>query len=135
MALVPSILLTTISLLACRQERKPVDLLTDGWIEVLGDSIVDFGTYHSSQGDKKQANFVIKNTGSEAFVIQSINTGCGCTSASFRKEPVAPGDTAHITAFFNGTGLALGAFYKELRVTSNARSGLLHLGIKGNRLK
>lgn len=112
-----------------------MDLLTDGWIEVQGDSIADFGTYHTSEGEKKQATFVVRNVGSESFVIQHINTSCGCTSTSFRKEPVAPGDTAHITAYFDGTGLALGAFHKELSVTSNARSGLLRLGIKGNRLK
>lgn len=132
-ALVPSIFLTTISLISCQRKQAPTDLLSDAYIRVEGDSIADFGTYRVPHGEKRTARFVIKNVGTEHLVIQHIETTCGCTTAQFRKDPIAPGDTAHITVVYDGTGLAPGTFYKEISVTSNARSGLLKLGIKGNR--
>lgn len=135
MALVPSLLLTTISISSCRHRQAATDLLSEAYIRVEGDSIVDFGTYHASQGERKAARFVIRNVGTEPLVIQHINTGCGCTTATFPKAPVMPGDTAHIDAVYDGTGQAPGVFYKEITVTTNARSGLLRLGIKGDRQK
>lgn len=133
MAVVPSILLTIISLQSCQQKKEATDLLSDSYIEVEGDSVKDFGTYQASKGEQKLARFVIRNVGTDPLVIQHINTGCGCTTVSFRKSPIMPDDTTHIIVKFEGTGLAYGSFYKEISVTSNARSGLLRLAIKGTR--
>lgn len=135
MALVPSIFLTTISLYSCQRHKEATDLLSEAIIQIEGDSIKDFGTYHASLGEKKVAHFVIRNIGNDPLIIQHINTGCGCTTASFRKEPISPNDTAHIDAVYDGTGLAYGTFFKEISVTTNAKSGLLKLAIKGNRLQ
>lgn len=128
----PAVLLTLVLVSACKKKQS-ADLLTDAWIEVQGDSIKDFGTYSAAKGEKKVATFVVKNVGTDNLVIQHIRTECGCTTAAFRKEPVEPGDTAHITVLYDGSGYAPGTFFKELWVTTNARSGLLRLGIRGNK--
>lgn len=45
-------------------------------------------------GEPKTAPFTVKNTGTEAFVVESVKGGCGCTTVSAPpKGPIAPGDS------------------------------------------
>lgn len=77
----------------------------------------DFGKlFHGGDGS---VNFVFQNTGSEPLLLLQPRSSCGCTVASWPKEPVMPGDTAHVTVSYN-THL-VGPFTKTVTILSNAQ--------------
>ncbi|MDE7401959.1 MAG: DUF1573 domain-containing protein [Muribaculaceae bacterium] len=55
----------------------------------------DFGLWHEEAGPRTmQARFI--NTGPDDVVIFNVKASCGCTSAKWSDDPIAPGDTAVI---------------------------------------
>lgn len=71
------------------------------------------------QGEVISHTFTFKNTGKEPLIISSVQTTCGCTVASYTKEPVLPGKTGEIKASFNSTG-KFGGQNKVITILSNA---------------
>ena len=71
---------------------------------------------HTTDIQLREFNF--KNTGSENLIIRNIETGCGCTTANYTKEPVAPGKEGKIEIAFNSSG-RYGKQYKEIRIFAN----------------
>ena len=63
---------------------------------------VDLGTL--MQGDTIMHVYNFKNTGNMPLVLSNVNASCGCTTPSYSKEPVAPGDKGFITVKFNSKG-------------------------------
>ncbi len=51
---------------------------------------VDLGTI--TQGDTIMHVYNFKNTGNMPLVLSNVNASCGCTTPSYSKEPVAPGE-------------------------------------------
>lgn len=79
----------------------------------------DFGTIHADGGEVS-CEYTFTNTGSSPLVIISVsNGGCGCTTPTFTKEPVAPGKTGTITIHFNPAGRK-GEFNRVVQVKTNA---------------
>lgn len=79
----------------------------------------DFGTIHADCGTVS-CDYTFTNTGSTPLVIISVsNGGCGCTTPSFPKEPIAPGKTGTITIHFNPAGRK-GEFNRVVQVKTNA---------------
>ena len=72
--------------------------------------------------------FEFTNTGKEDVIIMDAKPTCGCTIASFPKEPVQPGKTAKIVAVFNAA--AKGVFDKHITVTLQNEEPI-SLGFKG----
>jgi Protein of unknown function (DUF1573) len=64
--------------------------------------MVDFGTI--TQGDTIMHVYNFKNTGNMPLVLSNVNASCGCTTPSYSKEPVAPGERGFITVKFNSKG-------------------------------
>lgn len=66
--------------------------------------IHDFGTFDINDG-KKSFTFTFKNSGSTPVVIQTVISSCGCTTPTWTKKPIMPGETGeiHIT-FLNDQG-------------------------------
>lgn len=95
------------------------------------DSIHDFGTYH---GDTvvQHCSFRLRNSGTDPLVIHDVQASCGCTTASFSREPIAPGAVTVVNVSYNGRGKTPGVFIMTLDVYSNANNGLATLTIKGN---
>lgn len=91
----------------------------------------DFGTIHASNG-KVSATYKFTNTGTAPLVIISVtNGGCGCTTPTYPKEPIAPGKTGEIVIHFDPTGRR-GEFNREVKVKSNGakkRVGLKFSGV------
>lgn len=56
----------------------------------------------------------MRNAGTETVNITNVETGCGCTQATYAKDPVAPGTTTQITVVFDAK--QLGHFDRVLRV-------------------
>lgn len=63
---------------------------------------VDLGTI--TQGDTIMHVYNFKNTGNMPLVLSNVNASCGCTTPSYSKEPVAPGEKGFITVKFNSKG-------------------------------
>lgn len=86
----------------------------------------DFGTV--PEGPAAEYEFTFKNTGKEPILLQEVKASCGCTTPSYSKEPVKPGQTGSVKASFASAGRP-GPFTKTITVTSNA--GVKVLTIKG----
>lgn len=91
----------------------------------------DFGNIKASAG-KVTATYRFTNTGTKPLVIISVtNGGCGCTTPSYPKEPIAPGKSGEITIKFDPSGRR-GEFNREVKVKTNAskkRNSLYFTGI------
>ena len=55
---------------------------------------IDFGIFPIAE--TKNAVFEIENTGDKPLVIVDVSTTCGCTVATYDKEPAKPGDKLRI---------------------------------------
>lgn len=79
----------------------------------------DFGTISASKGPVS-AEYKFTNTGDAPLIIVDVtNGGCGCTTPSYPKEPIAPGKSGVITIHFDPTGRR-GEFNREVKVRTNA---------------
>lgn len=63
---------------------------------------VDLGTL--VQGDTIMHVYNFKNTGNMPLVLSNVNASCGCTTPSYSKDPVGPGERGFITVKFNSKG-------------------------------
>lgn len=93
---------------------------------VFNEDSHDFGAI--PEGPAAEYEFKFKNTGSEPIVITKVHASCGCTTPSYSKEPVKPGETGTVKAVYNTQGRP-NPFNKSITVVSNA--GTKVLVIKG----
>ena len=89
----------------------------------------DFGAV-KEEGGFITHEFVFVNTGEAPLVISQVRASCGCTTPSWSKEPVAPGDTGTVVAQYNPLNRP-GTFRKSVKITSNADPATRVLYIKG----
>lgn len=61
--------------------------------------------------------FTLKNTGKHPLLIEGVTTSCDCTTASYTKEPVAPGDETAIKVTY--TAEKPEPFYRTITVYGN----------------
>ena len=78
----------------------------------------DFGKINEGDG-RVSVVFNFKNEGMTPLVLSSVKASCGCTTPTWTKEPVEPGQTGSITVTYNPNGRP-GKFHKTVTVTSNA---------------
>ena len=95
----------------------------------FGEETFDFGTIKEEKGPADH-KFTFTNTGAAPLVIQGVRSSCGCTTPSWSKEPVLPGDKGYVTARYNPRHRP-GPFRKSLTITSNADAPTKVLFIKG----
>ncbi|WP_291725531.1 DUF1573 domain-containing protein [Bernardetia sp.] len=89
----------------------------------------DFGTVE--EGNKAEKTFVFKNTGNQPIIMSNVRASCGCTTPSWTREPVLPGQSGEIQVSYNSAGRP-GAFNKTITITSNASEATKVLKIRGN---
>ena len=87
----------------------------------------DYGTI--KQGADGNCEFKFTNTGKEPLIIANAVGSCGCTVPTFPKEPLLKGQSAIIKVHYDTK--RVGAFTKNVTVTSNAKTGSKILTIKG----
>lgn len=92
----------------------------------------DFGDLQ--EGTLAKTKFTFVSVGQVPLWISSIERSCGCTTPRWPKDPIAPGDTAHIEVWFN-TENRNGHFTKTLRIISNNKGGEVPISIIGNIIK
>lgn len=88
-----------------------------------------FGTVKEDEGPLEHT-FTIQNTGNAPLIIVSCDGSCGCISADWTRQPIAPGETGTIHLYYNPQGVN-GMVVKTLNVISNARNSLFQLYVKG----
>ncbi len=89
----------------------------------------DFGKINEGDG-RVSTIFEFKNEGMEPLVLSNVRASCGCTTPTWTRTPVEPGQTGNITVTYNPNGRP-GRFQKTVTVTSNASSPTTKLYIKG----
>ncbi|MBE6312895.1 MAG: DUF1573 domain-containing protein [Bacteroidales bacterium] len=90
----------------------------------------DFGEVKEENGPVSTF-FEFKNTGQLPLVLNSVTASCGCTTPSWPKEPIKPGDTGSIKVTYNVVGRP-GPFRKTITVKSNSSEGTTQLTISGS---
>lgn len=89
----------------------------------------DFGTVKEEAGPVSY-EFEFTNTGKAPVIVSNVRASCGCTTPSWTKEPVPPGEKGTVVAQYNPNNRP-GAFRKSITITSNAEPSNQVLYIKG----
>lgn len=89
----------------------------------------DFGKINEADG-RVSVVFTFKNEGMAPLVLSNVRASCGCTTPTWTKEPVEPGQTGSITVTYNPNGRP-GRFQKTVTITSNATEATKKVYIKG----
>lgn len=76
-----------------------------------------------------KTEFKMKNDGRLPLVIKDVRTSCGCTTVTYPKNAVEPGDTFTVSALYDAK--QMGHFQKQIGIYSNASALPLMLTIKG----
>lgn len=90
----------------------------------------DFGTI-SETGGPAVYDFVFKNTGDAPLILNSVRASCGCTTPSWSRQPIAPGEKGSVKVSFDPRHRP-GRFNKSITVNSNASNAVSSLSIHGN---
>jgi Protein of unknown function (DUF1573) len=71
------------------------------------------------QNNPQNVSFEFKNVGDQPLIITDLKASCSCsaTSTDLIGKPIAPNQTATVTAVFNAS--SLGVFNKNVTVHSN----------------
>ncbi len=73
------------------------------------------------------------NKGDRGLLLTNVKPACGCTTVSFPKEEIKPGQHAQIEATFDA-GI-LGTFYKEISILTNANEEPYYVALQGQVVK
>lgn len=98
--------------------------------------VMDFEAESYDFGDVKEAgkvghDFKFVNKGKAPVIISDVKASCGCTTPTWPKEPIMPGQTATIKAEFD-TENRPGIFNKTITITANTEPSNTVLTINGN---
>ena len=93
----------------------------------------DFGTIKEGDG-KVSVTFTFTNLSDSPLIISKVDVSCGCSSAEWTKEPVAPGKEGYVKATYDPTN-RIYAFNKSLTVYSNGNPTKVTLTIQGTAVK
>lgn len=81
------------------------------------------------QGKPIDLAYKLKNEGMVPVIITKVESTCGCTVPSYPKAPIKYGKTAKIVVTFDAK--SLGAFYKTIKVYTNAGGKPKELRLRG----
>ena len=87
----------------------------------------EFGTMENSSDGS--CVFIFKNNSKKPIAITNVKSSCGCTSPSWSKEPIQPGQSGTIDVVYN-TNIP-GAFNKTIQVFSTAKNSPVRISVRG----
>lgn len=102
------------------KKQKPAVVFTQTVIERNG----------ITYGADETFTFEFKNKGKTPVIVTNVGTSCGCTTAKKPEEPIKPGKTGVIVVKYDTK--RVGAFTKEINVTTNIQPEPIKLQIKGS---
>lgn len=110
------------------QEVTPAPL-PDGSKITFVQTEFNFGS--RPQGTPVSHEFSFKNEGTAPLTLTNVKASCGCTTPSWTKEAIAPGETGKVSAEYNMA--KPGGFNKSITVTTAGGETVI-LYIKGEAL-
>lgn len=99
-------------------------------IDWVGGTVFNCGDIGEDEGPVSH-RFTMVNSSAEPISIISANGKCRCTTASFDKRALNPGDTAYIDVRFDPVG-RLGYFNQRVAVNTTTDNSVYYLFVKGN---
>lgn len=96
------------------------------WLE----TVHNFGAFDESFG-KVSCQMKFVNLSNEPISIRQVHVTCGCTSPSFDRKPIAPGDTGWVTISYDPASRP-GRFEKKIYVDLSTKPERYSLYIKGS---
>ncbi len=102
--------------IVCAQEAEPKQVPANGPRISFNEMTHDYGTI--AKGADGNCEFQFTNTGNEPLILSNVRASCGCTTPSWSKEHIMPGQTGTIKVRYNTNNV--GGFNKSITVTSNA---------------
>lgn len=94
--------------------------------------VFDFGKI--MEGDVVTHTYKFTNTGKEKLVLSNVKASCGCTTPSWTRDPINPGETGTIEARFdskNKGGVGGKKTTKTITVTANTVPATTTLRVTG----
>ncbi len=70
------------------------------------------------------------NVGDTPVMINRVRPSCGCTTADYTRDPIAPGDTAFVSVAYNPIGRP-GRFHKTVKIYSGEENALTTIDLVG----
>ncbi len=113
-----------------KRSYRPIPPRMDFSPGVLEVDNPDFDWGSVLQGEKVRHDYILKNVGGYPVTISAVRPSCGCTVASFTKDPIAPGKTGTVTLEISTKGYK-GAMKKSATVQSNAKNSTITIYIGG----
>lgn len=89
---------------------------------------VDFGTIEYDSDPIRKVRFT--NVGTEPLVIESARASCGCTVPTFKREPIAPGESSEMEVRYDTK--RVGRISKTVTVKTNDEIGEYRLQVIGD---
>ncbi len=89
----------------------------------------DFGSI-KEDGGVVENNFELTNQGNEPLIISNVRATCGCTTPSWTREPILPGQKGFVKVGYNPRNRP-GAFTQRITVYSNTQPSVNVLTIRG----
>src|ERR1700733_710062 len=119
-----SILATGILFSACNSNNSSTTAsttgaATDGPVMKFEKETHDFGKI--KPGDTVTYDFKFTNIGKSPLIITSGYASCGCTTPTWPKAPVKPGDGGVIHVKFDSKGKTIGLQDKLITITANTK--------------
>lgn len=93
-------------------------------------TLYDFGNIREDGGPVTHV-FKFTNEGSEDLTITNAKAECGCTTPTYPKTSIAPGETGEIKVTYNPLGRP-GGFTKVVTVRCTGHPGKVNLKIRGS---
>jgi|TARA_R110000737_G_scaffold182215_1_gene205560 hypothetical protein len=82
------------------------------------------------KGEKIDAEFKIKNTGSYPLVVAEVKGSCTCTVADKPEDPIMPGDSYVIRAYVDTERTGTGAISKSITIVANTDPSVSNVVVK-----
>lgn len=125
-----TLIFSLFSLCSWAQEVGQEDGAEQGSVLRFDSENWDFGSIKEDGGSVKHT-FTFKNESGKPVVILDVTTGCGCTTPTYSRKPVMPGESGQIEVKFDPVGRP-GKFVKGVVVYTSAQEKTLQLTISGD---
>lgn len=79
----------------------------------------DFGNIKASDGPVSHEYTFCNSSDQPVIIIMMTNGGCGCTTPTYPRKPIAPGESSKVKITFDPTGRR-GEFNREVKVRYQA---------------
>ncbi|MCZ2357333.1 MAG: DUF1573 domain-containing protein [Bacteroidia bacterium] len=95
---------------------------------VFAQNTYNFGK--ATQGEVVKYTFKFTNTGKSDLILSNVQASCGCTTPSWSRDPIKPGNSGEIQVAFNTAG-KMGPQKKAVTITANTEPAVTMIYIEG----